>query len=63
MDGVLDIPLFEDIETDNNSDSDDDLNITLFDDIEKDNELFEPDEDQIIWILKKKKTTKEEPYI
>ena len=46
MDGVSEIPLFEDIATDNNSD--DDLDITLFDDVEKDNELFKPDEDNDI---------------
>ena len=59
LDGVLDIPLFEDIETDNNSDSDDDLNITLFDDIEKDNELFEPDEESNYMDIEQKEDNKE----
>ena len=50
--------LFEDIETDNNSDSDDDLNITLFDDIEKDNELFEPDEESNYMDIEEKEDNK-----
>ena len=53
LDDVLDIPLFEGIETDN------DLYITFFDDIEKDNELFELYEESNYVDIEEKEDNKE----
>ena len=53
LNDVLEIPLFEGIETDN------DLDITFFDDIEKDNELFELYEESNYVDIEEKEDNKE----